>query len=305
VKVFITGISGTLGTAVKDILLADKNIHVIGYSRDEKKQSEIAPHPRLTLVLGDVRDERRVVESTRNVDMIYNFAALKQVNTLEHNPEESVETNIRGTQNILFAQRTNKIPRVVFSSTDKACKPINVYGYCKAISEKLILRNPNNVVVRYGNVLASRGSAIPEFIRCIKNNEPVKITDLRMTRFLLKIEDAADFVVKAANEPTGGLKILENMKACYMVEVVNVLAEMLGKEKAEISICGMRPGEKLHEDLYHEYERETTMTSVSAPRFSREELTELLSPLVFNTQPVKYPRLHLLRSEDKHTEITV
>lgn len=277
-NVFVTGITGTLGRAVTDSLLLDPSIHVFGYSRDEKKQSDIPKHPRLMLILGDVRDRRRVIESSRKCDLILHFAALKRVDTLELNPEESIETNIEGTRNILGAQRQNEIPRVVLSSTDKACKPINVYGYCKALSEKLVLRNKNNVVVRYGNVLASRGSAVIDFIKSIQTKSEVNITDPRMTRFFIKIDDAADFVIQSAFAQEGGLKILSSMKSCHMKDIVEVLGEILDK-KVKTNICGMRPGEKLHEDLFHEYERATALSSLTAAKFTNEELRALLIPI--------------------------
>lgn len=278
-NILITGITGTLGQAVSRILLKDKLVHIFGYSRDEKKQAEIPKHERLTLILGDVRDQRRLIESTRNVDIIMHFAALKRVDTLENNPEESIQTNVEGTINVLGAQRANRIRRVVLSSTDKACKPINVYGYCKALSEKLILRNQNNVVVRYGNVLASRGSAVVDFMDSILAKNAYKLTNSEMTRFFIKIEDAAQFVVDSAFAREGGLKIKAGMKACYIKDLADVLAEVLGHPVPDVEHIGLRAGEKLHEDLYHEYECGGSVNSFNADHFSREELRELLRPI--------------------------
>ena len=255
-KALVTGVTGTLCRAVLTRLLAEPGIEVIGYSRDEKKQSEI-PMPssnRLTLVLGDVRDQRRLTESSRGCTIIFHFAALKRVDAMEANPEECIQTNIEGTINVLGAQRANKISRVVLSSTDKACRPINVYGYCKALAEKLVLRNANNVVVRYGNVLASRGSAIPCFIESIKTGKSVNLTHVDMTRFFMRIEDAADFVMDSGMSGRGGLKIKTEMKSCLITDLIDTLAEMLGKPVPDINLIGMRPGEKINEDLIHEYE---------------------------------------------------
>lgn len=279
-NIMITGITGTLGQAVMRDLLQDEKYHVFGYSRDEKKQAEIPAHERLTLILGDVRDQRRLIESTRNIDLIFHFAALKRVDTLEANPEESVETNIHGTMNVLGAQRANKIPRVVLSSTDKACKPINVYGYCKALSEKLVLRNKNNVVVRYGNVLASRGSAVLDFIEGISKNGEIKLTHKEMTRFFMRIEDAAAFVIDSGFRAESGLRIYDKMKACKITEMADVISTCLGYPYTTKTI-GMRPGEKLHEDLMHEYEQDgKPLNSAIAPQFSRTELKALIEPIV-------------------------
>lgn len=282
-KLLITGVTGSLGRAVLAKLLARPGYEIIGYSRDEKKQSEIPSHERLTLVLGDVRDQRRLTESSRGCDLIMHFAALKRVDTMEANPEECIQTNVEGTINVLGAQRTNKIQRVTLSSTDKACKPINVYGYSKALAEKLVLRNKNNVVVRYGNVLASRGSAIPTFIDAIKSGKRVDITDMRMTRFFMPIEDAADFVIESSAQSLGGLKIKSDMKSCHITDLIEALAEIMKRPSPEINLIGMRPGEKLHEDLVHGYEEKFERDSRSNP-FSRDELRRLLSPIVEATQ---------------------
>lgn len=284
-NIFITGITGTLGQAVLKDLLEDEKHHVFGYSRDEKKQSDIPAHPRLTLILGDVRDQRRLNEATRGMDLILHFAALKRVDTLENNPEESIETNVNGTMNVLGAQRINKVRRVVLSSTDKACKPINVYGYCKALSEKLVLRNKNNVVVRYGNVLGSRGSAVPAFIESISKRSEVSLTHKEMTRFFIRIEDAAAFVIDCAMRADGGLKIYEKMKACKIIDLVEVIASTFGDSKFSIKDIGMRPGEKIHEDLFHEYERGHSLTSANAPQFTKSELKGLVEPLVHQLCP--------------------
>lgn len=279
-RIFITGITGTLGRAVLADLICDEKHHIVGYSRDEKKQSEIPTHERLTLILGDVRDSRRVIESSRDCELILHFAALKRVDVLEANPEESIQTNIEGTINVLGAQRANKIPRVVLSSTDKACKPINVYGNCKALAEKLVLRNKNNVVVRYGNVLASRGSAVLDFINTLEKSGSFNLTHKEMTRFFMQIEDAAGFVIDSALRSEGGLRIYDKMKACKIVDLIDVIAECVGTMDYGTNVVGMRPGEKLHEDLFHEFERGHSLTSKTAPQFSRTELKALIEPIV-------------------------
>lgn len=278
-RIFITGISGTLGQAVSKVLLEDSSIEIVGYSKDEKRQSEIKPHPRLVTILGCIRDRRRVIESSRGCDLILHFAALKRIEIAEANPEEAIETNLEGTINVLGAQRAHKIRRVVLASTDKACRPINTYGATKMLCEKLVLRNKSNVVVRYGNVLGSNGSAIPEFVRAIRNDEIVKITDPAMSRFFMRIEEAASFVLRAAFSPDGGLKINEDMRACKISRIPTIIGELLNK-KVVTKIIGMRPGEKIHEDLFHQYERDGMMDSSTAVQFSHAELVEILTPLL-------------------------
>lgn len=278
-RILITGITGSLGTAVtKELLQSLPKVQVFGYSRDELRQKQFMKDPRVTLILGDVRDKERMLESARKMDLIFHFAALKHVDLLEDNPEESIETNIRGTQNILHAQRIHKIPRVVLSSTDKAALPINVYGSSKALAEKLVLRNKNNVVTRYGNVLASNGSVVPTFVQSLERGNKIEITDADMSRFWIRLEDASRFVIKSAVEIPGGLKI-PDMKAAKTIEVGLAIAEILGKKNPTIVHVGRRPGEKLSECLRTEYEGDE-LFSHTAEQFSKAELIDLLTPIV-------------------------
>lgn len=277
-NIFISGISGTLGTEITRQLLDMPNMNIFGYSRDEFKQQKFLYKDKVTMILGDVRDRDRLLEATRGMDLIFHFAALKHVDVLELNPEESIRTNVNGTENILYAQRINKIPRVCLSSTDKAAYPINTYGLCKALSERLVLRNKNNVVVRYGNVLASRGSVIPIFIETLKNENTAYITDSQMTRFFIKIEDASKFVIDSAFGTSGGLKI-PPMKAAKMTTVAEVINRLLGKSVFKIAISGVRPGEKMAECLTTDYEGDM-VTSDTCEHFTSYELEDLLKPIV-------------------------
>ena len=274
-KALITGISGTLGKAVTKILIGD-GFDIIGYSRDELKQSQIEKHQKLTLYLGDIRDRERLIEASRGVDIIFHFAALKRVDALEENPEEAYKTNVMGTDNVLHAQRHNNIHKVVLSSTDKACYPINTYGCTKKISEALVLRNKNNIVCRYGNVMASRGSAIPVFVDQINKGQPVTITDMRMTRFFITADQAANFVVNSSYF-YGGLWVPQ-MKACKMTEVAMAIGEILDKPVSFKDI-GIRSGEKLHECLKMSNEGEEVFSN-TAPQYTMDELKELLKPIV-------------------------
>ena len=275
-KVLVTGVTGTLGSVVTRLLL-EQGYHVIGYSRDEQKQRLVPQHERLTLYLGDVRDRDRLLEASRDVDLIIHTAALKCVDTLEANPEESVTTNILGTQNVLHAQRANGIDRVVLVSTDKAAYPVNVYGACKLVAERLVMRNPRNAVCRYGNVVGSRGSVIPTFVRMLRAGEQLPITDERMTRFWIRIEDAAHFVVKTALNPMARGLHVPPMKAAKLSQVIHALAMEIGMPECQVTHVGCRPGEKLHECLETEFEREGgALTSDTAPQYTSEELRKLV-----------------------------
>lgn len=277
-RYLITGISGTLGQAVSKVLLCDPKNEVIGISRDECKQAALPKHENLTLYLGDIRDAVRVMEASRNIDVVFHFAALKHVDILEANPEEAVWTNVLGTANILHAQRVNKIPRVILSATDKGCLPINVYGMSKGIAEKLTLRNPHNVVCRYGNVLGSRGSVIPLFIKSLKEKNAVYLTDPNMTRFWISIDEAARFVAGQAQVKTGGHKI-PPMKAAPISLIATVVADLMNITSYQTHYIGVRPGEKTHECLRTEYEGEE-LHSHRCAQYTGPELTDLLRPIV-------------------------
>ncbi len=278
-KIFITGITGSLGTEVtKQLLAHEPSVQIFGYSRDEQRQQKFIKDPRITLILGDVRDRERVLESTRNMDIIFHFAALKHVDLLEANPEESIKTNVEGTENILHAQRLNHIPRVVLSSTDKAALPINTYGFCKALAEKLVLRNQNNVVCRYGNVLASNGSVVPIFVRSLLRDNQVNLTDKKMNRFFIRLEDAAQFVLLCGLEGPGGLHI-PPMKSARMTDVAQTIAKVLEITKYKTNVVGIRPGEKLTECLRAPHEGKAVFSDTSR-KFTQRELLHLLTPIV-------------------------
>lgn len=275
-KYLITGITGTLGRAVTKILLLRRGVEIVGLSRCEQKQKDLPKHKNLSLILGDIRDRDTLIDAARGVSVIFHFAALKCVDVGEGFPLEFIKTNVIGTENVLAAQRFHKIPRVVLSSTDKACYPINAYGATKALAEDLTLQNPNNVVCRYGNVVGSRGSVVPAFVNALKAGRPLSITDPGMTRFWIKIEDAAKFVVDSADgEP--GLRIPE-MRASKITDVSDAISKIMGVT-ADFSFDGMRPGEKFHECLRMENEGEMVFSNEVTP-YSELELVELLRPTV-------------------------
>lgn len=276
-KYFVTGVTGSLGQIVTQKLL--KNGHqVIGYSRDELKQSQIPVDPNLTLFLGCVRDQRRLIEATRGVDTIFHFAALKRIELGENNPDEFKATNVNGTDNVLGAQRANGVWRVVLASTDKACFPQNVYGATKLLSERSVLRNKNNVVCRYGNVIASRGSVIPMFVDSLLRESRVYITDPKMTRFFITLDQASDFVIGRGLGKKPGLHI-PDIKGANIIDVASAVATLLQIKSPKIKIIGTRPGEKTHEVLRCDYEG-SYLSSEICDRFSERELLELVRPIV-------------------------
>lgn len=277
-KIFITGITGSLGTAVTKELLSQTEAQIFGYSRDEHRQQKFIKDDRITLILGDIRDRDRLLESTRGMDLIFHFAALKHVDLLELNPEESIKTNVEGTENVLHAQRLNRVPRVVLSSTDKAALPINTYGFCKALAEKLVMRNSKNVVCRYGNVLASNGSVVPIFVESLKRAGHVNLTDEQMNRFFITLEAASKFVVTCGLGPVGGLHIPE-MKSAKMIDVASAIAQILDLSQLKVKIVGMRPGEKISECLRAPHEGDSVFSD-TAERFTKMELLDLLYPIV-------------------------
>lgn len=292
VKHLVTGCTGTLGRAVIDRLLQDPGVEVVGYSRDELKQSQIPKHPRLTLYLGDVRNRERLIEASRGVSVLFHFAALKRVDSMEENPEECILTNVRGTENVLGAQRTNKIRRVVLASTDKAAHPETVYGACKFLSERLVLRNQYNIVARYGNVLASRGSVVHSFVKSLIESNTINITHQDMTRFFLSIDQAAEFVLSSARELDGGLKI-PKLKACKIIDMAMVIADLLKIEKPKVNIIGIRGIEKLHECLRTPSEGGLEYSD-TAKQYTKAELAHLVKPVVESI--VKLRPRHILRS---------
>ncbi|MFM8505148.1 MAG: polysaccharide biosynthesis protein, partial [Acidimicrobiaceae bacterium] len=220
---------------------------------------------KLQFKIGDVRDFHSVAQALTNVDIIFNAAALKQVPACEYFPYEAVRTNIEGAENIVRAIKELQldVETVVAISTDKACKPTNVMGMTKAIQERIFLTanidcpKTRFVAVRYGNVLASRGSVVPLFLDQINAGGPITITEKNMTRFLLTLDQAVDTVFEAMQFAEAGETYIPKIKAARIVDVVNAL---IGRKKIEIKETGVRPGEKLHEVLVSQEESLRTIS---------------------------------------------
>lgn len=256
----ITGGTGSFGNAVLDRFLETDIKEIRIFSRDEKKQDDMRKkynNDKLKFYIGDVRDYNSILNATRNVDYIYHAAALKQVPSCEFHPMEAVKTNVLGTENVLEAAIQNKVKRIVCLSTDKAVYPINAMGISKAMMEKVIIAKSRNLEktetticsTRYGNVMASRGSVIPLFLRQIINNQPITITDPHMTRFMMTLNDAVDLVLHAFKYGTNGDIFVQKAPAATIETLVQALLKITNKPDHLVNIIGTRHGEKLYEAL--------------------------------------------------------
>ncbi|MGL5485108.1 MAG: polysaccharide biosynthesis protein [Shewanella sp.] len=256
----ITGGTGSFGNAVLDRFLQTGIEEIRIFSRDEKKQDDMRKKynsSKLKFYIGDVRDYQSVLNASRGVDFIYHAAALKQVPSCEFHPLEAVKTNVLGTENVLEAAIQNEVKRVVCLSTDKAVYPINAMGISKAMMEKVIVAKSRNVdpektvisITRYGNVMASRGSVIPLFLRQIINGLPLTVTDPNMTRFMMTLDDAVDLVLHAFKNGTNGDIFVQKAPAATIDVLVRALLKITDKQEYPVGIIGTRHGEKLYEAL--------------------------------------------------------
>jgi len=273
-KILVTGVSGSLASVLVPLLLDDGH-EIIGVSRGEYAQSKIERHPNLTLYLCDIRNRDRMLEASRGCDLIIHLAAMKRIECCEQQPEEAIGINVLGTENVLFCQRINKIPRVTLVSSDKGCNPILSYGFTKALAECLVARNPNNVICRYGNVISSRGSVLHSFIHSLKTENKLRITDKRMTRFFWTLEEAASFVYRVSMHEHGGLKI-PDLKAYPVVKMGMMIANLMRIDNPEIEEIGFRCKEKLHEQMRTADEGGEMISGDSTLWFRQSEMRELL-----------------------------
>ena len=254
-NILITGGTGSFGKKYTKILLENyKPNKIIIYSRDELKQYEMAQEFDSSIMryfIGDVRDEDRLNTAMNGVDFVIHAAAMKHVPIAEYNPMECIKTNIHGAQNVINASIKNRVEKVIALSTDKACNPVNLYGATKLASDKLFIAANNIVgiaptrfsVVRYGNVVGSRGSVVPLFKKLIENGaKELPITDERMTRFWITLEDGVKFVLKNFERMQGGELFIPKIPSMKITDLAATLAPNLPTK-----IIGIRPGEKLHE----------------------------------------------------------
>lgn len=263
--VLVTGGTGSFGNFVVRRLLGSGVKEVRVLSRDEKKQYDMRVFYQgrkdLTFVIGDVRNPEVVNEAMAGVDIVFHAAALKQVPTCEYHPHEAIRTNVLGAENLVDAAIRHRVECFVMISTDKAVKPVNVMGMTKALQERIVLKGNLSRLnqgtrlccVRYGNVLRSRGSVVPFFRRQLGLGQTMTITDERMTRFLLTLNEAIDLVLYAAEHAKGGEIFVRKAPAAAVTAIAEVLAEEAGKP-FDYNVIGILPGEKLHEILVSEEE---------------------------------------------------
>ena len=255
----ITGGTGSFGRTVLSRFLDTDVKEIRVFSRDEEKQEDMRirlNNDKLKFYIGDVRDYDSVLQSMRGVDYVFHAAALKQVPSCEFYPMEAVRTNILGAENVLNAAIENNVKRVIVLSTDKAVYPINAMGMSKALMEKLMIAKSRTVpeggpvmcATRYGNVMASRGSVIPLFVKQLKNDKPLTLTDPSMTRFLMSLEDSVDLVLHAYEHAKQGDIFVQKAPASTVEVLAQALKELFNKPNP-INIIGTRHGEKLYESL--------------------------------------------------------
>lgn len=261
-SVLITGGTGSFGNRVAQFMRDLNPNRIVIYSRDEKKQYEMElRHPDYEYVVGDVRDAERLTAAMRGIDLVFHAAALKQVPACENHPYEAVKTNIVGSQNLADAAIKNEVGIVVALSTDKAVKPINAMGMSKAMMEKIICSQNSRPVatrfccVRYGNVMGSRGSVIPLFQKQVAEGRKLTITDPKMTRFLMTLQQSVDLVLHAINHSLGGEVFVKKAPAATVLDLAKaILAKYGDGDLDRVQIVGVRPGEKRDEVLVNEYE---------------------------------------------------
>lgn len=264
-KILITGGTGTFGSAFLDKALAAGAEEVRIFSRDEKKQYDMAQryrkHDNVRFFLGDIRDRRSIDSAMQGVDYVFHAAAMKQVPSCEQFPLEAIKTNINGSDNVLSLAIQKRVKKVVCLSTDKAVYPTSAMGMTKAYMEKLAMQkaagqNRTEIcVTRFGNLVASRGSAVPLFIEQVQNGMPITITDPEMTRFMMTVREATDLVEQAFMIGENGDLLVKRSKACTTGDLAKAVCRYLNlPADYQTEIIGIRPGEKMHEALLTEEE---------------------------------------------------
>ncbi len=264
--VLVTGGTGSFGHAFANYVLERfEDVKLIVFSRDEMKQWDMAElfrnEKRIRFFIGDVRDRERLYRAVDDVDYVIHAAATKIVPTAEYNPFEAVKTNVNGAMNVIDACIDRGVKRVVALSTDKASSPINLYGATKLASDKMFVsansytgsRDSRFAVVRYGNVMGSRGSVIPFFLSQKDQGKPLRITDERMTRFMISLEEGVELVLKALDHTLGGEIFVKKIPSMGIMDIAEAV-DPGGKRE----IIGVRPGEKLHEQMISSEDSYTT-----------------------------------------------
>lgn len=298
-RYFITGGTGSLGKALTKRLI-ESGHEVIIYSRDEGKQALLFRNePQVTKIIGDVRDYDKLNVSLQRhyPNYIIHAAALKRIDDMELYPDECIKTNINGSENVARAALENGVEKTILVSTDKACKPVNVYGSSKFIAERVFANYDYSnselrtrfASVRYGNVIASRGSFIPLFMEWIEKGVKIKVTSEEMTRFLFTLSDAVDTVLNAVEIMEGGEVFVPKLRSYTLPDCVRAL-EMITGKTAEFNVVGLRPGEKLHEDMLAETELDFTW------EHKNTNLLQIRPQLSWR----KYPHRHFKKYDGPH-----
>jgi UDP-N-acetylglucosamine 4,6-dehydratase/5-epimerase len=275
--IFITGGTGSFGQHFVRSILNYGFKKIIIYSRDEMKQWEMNNNfnnPKLQFIIGDVRDKERLMSSMHNAEIVIHAAATKIVPTSEENPEECIKTNIIGALNVIHCSIANNVKKIIALSTDKASSPINLYGATKLVSDKLFIaankesKNKGSIfsVVRYGNVIGSRGSIIPFFLS-LKKNSLYPITSFEMTRFIMSLDDGVDLVKLAISDSFGGEIFIKKSPSIKIKDIALSI-----NKNAKFKVIGIRPGEKLHEQLISIDEAPYT--------YAFKDYYKILSPLI-------------------------
>ena len=281
-KYLITGGTGTLGQALVAKLYDKKDTKITILSRDELKQQEMRrKYPEIRYIIGDIRDYMSVKKACEGQDVVIHTAALKHIDVIESNPFEAVRTNIVGTENVMNAAEAKCVKHVVFCSTDKAVDPLNIYGMTKGIAEKMILgRNNTSTPTKYhayrwGNILMSRGSALYSFVETLKNQRCVYLTSTGMSRFWLRIDDAAEFLLSTFESDDGKGVRVPPMKGAKLTLLVQAIAEILEIKVYEVIEIGLRPGEKLAEDITSRFD-DCYVNSSNCKQYTLEQLKDLI-----------------------------
>ena len=284
----IIGGTGSFGHQITEDLLKTDVKEIRIFSRGEDLQHKMAieyPDKRLNFIIGDVRDFDRLSESTRNVDVVVNAAALKQVADCERHPFEAVKTTVLGAYNVKQSAIANEVSNIISISTDKAVKPISAYGMTKALQEKIMtiseVQSPAKfTIVRFGNFIGSRGSVIPFFKNCVEKKQPLYVTDFRMTRFLLPLADVVQTVFKVLLEAKGNEVFVLKKPACLIKD----LAEVIADGRVEVLEGKIRAGEKIHEILVQEDEMRRAIEDeeyyIIYPSRPDDEVARRQTPLV-------------------------
>lgn len=264
-KILITGGTGSLGQSLTKRLLETDVDTIRIFSRNESKQVEMESkfdNQRLRFLIGDIRDNERLVTAFEDIDIVFHAAALKHVPVIEYNPFEAIKTNVYGSQNVIDASLSQDVEKVICIGTDKAVSPLNTYGATKLLMEKLFVSANNSLneerhktsflALRYGNVVGSSGSVIPKFIKMINEGKKITITDSEMTRFSITMDQALDFIIDCTLNGKSSEIYVPKLKAYSIMDVKDALFDLLGK--TDFDEVGIRPGEKLHETLINSEE---------------------------------------------------